>query len=155
MAFYLANPDGVAVPRTIEKSLAVGQEFPTGSLLLMDGDGNFAEVGADPAAIAAVSVSGAGADDTGYVRFQVAEFPPGKMQGMALAGNIFKADYIGALPDQDGGDYGVAFDATKGWCIDFDEVTEGPFRLVNRQPIELGGINQVLVKANEAYIQPI
>lgn len=153
--FYLAHPDGVAVPRIIEKSLAVDEAFPTGSLLLVDGDGNFAECGADPAAIAAVSVSPAGEDTEGFNRFAAKEFPPGKMQGIALAGMVFKADYQGALPDQDGGDYGVVYDATLGWCVDFAEVAQTPVRLVNRQPIELGGNDQVLVRFNDAYIQPI
>lgn len=155
MAFYLAHPDGVAVPRTIEKSLAVAEDFPTGSLLLVDVDGNFAECGADPAAIAAVSVSPAGADTSGFNRFAAKEFPEGKMQGMALAGMIFKADYSGALPDADGGDYGVVYDATLGWCVDFDEVGSTPVHLVNRLPIELGGNDQVLVRFNDSFIQPI
>ncbi len=155
MAFYLAHPDGVAVPRTIEKSLAVDEAFPTGSLLLEDGDGNFAECGADPAAIAAVSVSGAGPDTSGFNRFAELGFPPGKMQGIAVKDMVFKADYVGALPDADGGDYGVIYDATLGWCVDFAEVGSTPVRLVNREPLPLGGIDQVLVRFNDSFVQPI
>lgn len=152
--FYLAHPDGVAVPRIVEKSLAVGYSFLTGALLLVDGDGNFAECGADPAAIAAVSVAPAGTDSTGFVRFAAKEFPPGKMQGIALSGIVFSADYTGTLPDVDGGDYGVVRDASRGWLVDFDEVGSTPVRLVNRLPFALGNIARVFVRFNDSFIQP-
>src|SRR5690348_13878325 len=103
MSFKLANPQGTRVPRTIEKSLATGQAFNDGALLLVNGSDEYEEVGADPAQVAAVAMSAAGTDSSGFNRFAKKEFPPGKMQGMSLAGVEFTAKYTGTLPATPGG----------------------------------------------------
>jgi hypothetical protein len=70
MSFQLAHPDGLRVPRTVEKNLAAAQAFNAGALLLADASDNFAECGADPASIAVVAVSGAGTDTSGFVQIR-------------------------------------------------------------------------------------
>jgi hypothetical protein len=67
MSFQLAHPDGVRVPRIVEKNLAAAQAFLEGALVLADASDNYAECGADPASIAGVTVSPAGAENIARV----------------------------------------------------------------------------------------
>jgi hypothetical protein len=80
MSFQLAHLKGAVLPRMVEKTVAAGAAFQAGSLLVQDANGRWAECGADPAAIAAVSNSAYGADTTGFVRTGFKEVPPGSMQ---------------------------------------------------------------------------
>lgn len=160
MSFQLAHPgayggSGVSVPRTIEKNLAAAQAFNAGALLLADGSDNFAECGADPASIAAVAVSGAGTDSSGFVRFGKKEFPPGKMQGIALPGTIFTAKYTGALPGVNGALFGVVRDTDVDWKVDFGETVNTRLKLLDRRTTSPENIARVVVSFLSANIQVI
>lgn len=155
MSFILAEPDGTDIPRTIERDQAAGSAYTQGALLLVDGSGNFAECGADPAAIAAVAASGAGADASGFNILAKKGFPPGKMQGYTLKGKTFSAKYVGTLPGADGGTCGVVKDTDGDWKIDFAEATVKPFKLVGRRTNSPENIPRVLVRAVDSFVQDI
>lgn len=160
MSFQLAHPgsyggSGAGVPRIIEKSLAAAQAFKEGALLLADASDNYAECGADPVAIAAVSVSGAGADSSGFNRFAKIEFPPGKMQGIALSGTVFTAKYTGTLPAANGASYGVVRDTDSYWKVDFTDTTATRVKLVDRRTNSPENIARVVVSFLAANIQII
>src|SRR5688500_14218353 len=116
-----------------EKDVAAGADFLKGALLLMDATGKWAECGADPAAIAAVSESGFGVDSTGFVRTGKREFPPGRCQATLVANEQeFHAEYVGTLPAADGGSYGVVRDTDSRWKVDFAETVNTRLKLVGR-----------------------
>jgi hypothetical protein len=160
MSFQLAHPgsfggSGAGVPRIIEKSLAAAQAFKEGSLILADASDNYAECGADPAAIAAVSVSGCGADASGFNRFAKIEFPPGKMQGIAVNGTVFIAKYIGGLPAANGASYGVVKDADLFWKVDFTDAVNTRLKLLDRRTNSPENIARVVVSFLAANVQII
>lgn len=161
MSFQQAYPgsytgSGAGVPRIIEKSLAAAQVFVFGALLLADASDNFAECAADPAAIAAVSVSGAGPDATGFNRFARVEFPPGKMQGIATNGCIFTAKYLGGLPGANGATYGVTRDADLFWKVDFTKnAANQRVKLLERRTNSPENIARVVVSFLAANVQII
>lgn len=153
--FILAQPDGTDVGRVVERPLAAGQNFNVGALLLVDANGAFAECGADPAAIAAVSESGAGTDASGFNRFGAKSFPPGYVQGTTVRGRIFRARYTGALPAADGGSYGVVRLADGDWAVDFGDTTATRVKLVGRLTNSPENQPQVLVRVLDANVQDI
>jgi hypothetical protein len=155
MSFQLAHPDGVRVPRIVEKNLAAAQAFLEGALVLADASDNYAECGADPASIAGVTVSPAGADASGFNRFAKKEFPPGKMQVIALTGIVFSARYIGGLPAANGASYGVVRDSDLYWKVDFTETVNTRLKLVDRRTNSPENIARVLVIFLTANIQVI
>jgi hypothetical protein len=153
--FKFTHPESNRVPRTIEKDLAAAQAFNDGALLVVNVDDDFAECGADPALVAAVSVSAAGSDTTGFNRFAKKEFPPGKMQGIALRGNYFTAEYVGTLPAADGAEYGVLRDTDSDWKVDFNEVANPRVTLVGRRTASPESVARVIVTFLSANIQII
>jgi hypothetical protein len=156
MGFRLARAKSQSIPRVRELPLAAGSSFPLGSLMLVNGSGEFAECGADPAAIAAVSESGAGADTSIGSHFGIANFPPGKIQGTAVQDEVvFRATYVGSLPAADGGSYGVIKDATLGWSVDFAEVAATRIKLVGRLTNSPENVPEVLVVFLAANVQVI
>lgn len=156
MSFILARAKSQSIPRVKELALAAGASFPKGSLMLVDGAGAFAECGADPVAIAAVSESGAGADISIGSHFGIANFPPGKIQGTAVQDEVvFRASYVGALPAANGGSYGVIKDAGLGWSVDFAEVVNTRVKLVGRLTDSPENIAEVLVSFLAANVQII
>lgn len=160
MSFQQAHPgsyagSGAGVPRTIEKALAAAQAFNAGALLLADASDNFAECGADPASIAGVAVSGAGTDSSGFVRFGKKEFPPGKMQAIALTGTIFTAKYVGGLPGANGASYGVVRDSDVDWKVDFTDTVATRLKLLDRRTLSPENIARVVVQFLSANIQVI
>lgn len=155
MSFQLAHPDGVRVPRTVEKNLAGGYAELEGALVLADASDNFAACGADPASIAGVTVAPGGADTSGFNRFAKKEFPPGKMQAIALTGIVFSARYIGGLPAANGASYGVVRDTDTYWKVDFTETVNTRLKLVDRRTNSPENIARVLVIFLAANIQVI
>lgn len=124
MSFRPAGLESQSIINPVEKALASGEDFEAGALLLVDGSGDFAECGADPATIAAVSLTGAGAEPGDFRMVSNREFPPGVIQGFPLLeGRRFSAEYIGTLPSQTGGLFGVAEDSDGQWKVDFSETT--------------------------------
>lgn len=118
----LAAPVGIAVPLILERALAAGYASGQGALLLVNGSGQFAECGADPALIAAVANTPGGADTSGFNILGRREFPPNMMQGIYVGNNTrFMFPYMGTLPGADGATYGVTKDADGFWKMDFSK----------------------------------
>lgn len=158
MTFIPAKLSGQSVPKIVQKAIAAGEDFLDGSLLLVDGNGDYAECGADPAAIAAVSLTGAGADtDDGFNRVGRREFPPGFVQAAAVENNQqFHAEYVGALPAAPGGSYGVVQGADGKWRVDFAEITATRVKLISTEWTESPlNRNRVLVSFLAANVQVI
>jgi hypothetical protein len=135
MSFLLESVPGQQVPRIVELPLAAASAFEQGALLLVNGSAQFAECGVDPASIAAVAATNAGADTTGFNILGKKEFPGGFCQGIMLATNPgarFRARYVGTLPGADGGVYGVIRDTDAKWKVDFADVTLTRVKLVDR-----------------------
>jgi hypothetical protein len=155
MSFQLAYPGpGQDVPRTIEKALAGGYAALEGALVLLDASDNFAECGADPAAIAGVTVSAGGTDTSGFVRFGKKEFPPGKMQAIAWDPQYkFTARYIGGLPAANGASYGVVRDTDLFWKVDFTDTTNLRVKLLDRRTSSPENIARVVVAPLAANVQ--
>lgn len=157
MSFQIAYPDGGAagVPRIVTRALAAAQAFNVGALVLVDANGNFAECGADPAAIAAVALAPAGSDSSGFNILGTKSFPPGYMQGCCIKGKAFSAKYVGSLPAADGGLYGVVKDSDGDWKVDFGETTNTRLKLVDRRTNSPENIGRVIVRFLDANAQDI
>lgn len=154
--FKLARAKSQSIPRVLERPLAAAQAFRQGALLLLDASGNFAECGADPAAIAAVSLTGAGADTSIGSRFGVVEFPPGVMKGEAVQDEVvWRATYTGTLPAADGGSYGVVRLTGGDWVVDFTDTTATRVKLVGRLTNSPENVPEVLVQFLAANVQVI
>lgn len=155
MSFKLASADKAAVGSIVERNLAAGSAFNQGSLMLINGSGEYAECGADPAAIAAVAATPCGADTSGFNILGRKEFPSGKMQGISLTvDRLFRAKYVGALPGANGGLYGVVKDADNDWKVDFAEVVNTRLKLIGRLTNAPENIPEVLVVFLAANISP-
>lgn len=155
MSFILADTPDTGVNRIVQRALAAGASFPQGSLMLVNGSNEFAECGADPASIAAVSATACGTDSSGFNMLGKKEFPPGFMQGIALEGRKFRAKYVGALPAADGGSYGVIKDADGQWKVDFNDTVATRVKLVGRLTGSPENQAQVLVIFLAANIQTV
>lgn len=153
MSFQLAEPFDQGVGRTIERSQAAGSSYLQGALLLVDGAGAYAECGANPAAIAAVSGSGAGTDTSGFNIFGTKGFPPGKMQGYTIKNKTFSCQYVGTLPAADGGSYGVVKDSDGQWKVNFADTVNTRVKLVGRRTNSPENLNRVLVRFLDANVQ--
>lgn len=134
MSFIPADTEHLGVGRVIEKPLAGGASFSQGALCLIDGSGNWAECGADPALVGGVSVGAAGADTSGFNILARKEFPPNFMQ-CYWTGNErrFLAKFVGSPPASDGGSFGVVRDADTFWKIDFTEAVNTRLKIVGRR----------------------
>lgn len=158
MTFQMAHPDGGGpggVGRIVERDLAAAQTFNVGALLLVDGNGAFAECGADPAAIAAVALAPAGADTSGFNILATKAFPPGKMQAEVIKDRTFTAGYVGTLPAADGGSYGVVRDTDSSWKVDFTETVNTCLKLVGRRTTSPENIARVIVQFLDSHVQAI
>lgn len=158
MGFVLATLDGQSIPKCVEKDSAAAADFPMGSLLLVDGNGDFAECGADPALVAAVAASGVGPDTAfGANRLGVKGFPPGRVQAFPVQNfQRFRAKYVGTLPSVTGGTYGVVKDTDGEWKVDFAEVTAMQVKLVELPALDpLDGDARVTVIFLTAKVQPL
>lgn len=124
--FTLASPSpgsGGSFPLTVEKALAAAYSAEEGALLVVDATDKFAECAADPAAVAAVAIGPGGADTRGYNILGTKEFPPGYMQGISVNNGVrFLAPFVGALPANPGGQFGVIRDVDGCWKVDFNEL---------------------------------
>ncbi len=154
--FKLARAKSQSIPRVKEGPLAAAQAFLQGALCLIDGSGNIAECGADPAAIAGVSLTGCGAltgvgNGLGY-----REFPPGIMKIEAVQDEVvWRATYSGTLPAADGGSYGVLRLAGGDWVVDFAETVNTRLKLVGRLTNSPENVPEVLVVFLAANVQVI
>jgi hypothetical protein len=155
MSFKLASAQGTAVGMVKERSLAAGSAFNQGSLMVVNGSGEYAECGADPASIAAVAATACGTDSTGFNILGKKEFPAGKMQGINLETNrLFRCKYVGTLPGADGANYGVIKDGDGDWKTDFADVTATRLKLIGRLTNSPENLPEVIVEFLAANIQP-
>jgi hypothetical protein len=156
MGFQIAYPNGVAVPYIVERDLAASQAFLSGTPLVQDSDGNFAECGADPEAIAAFSLGPCGADTSGFNILAKKEFPAGKMQAVAARTSVpLIVGYTGTLPAADGGSYGIVKDTDSEWKVDFDETVAVCVKLIGRRTTSPENIAKVIVEPLPDIIQNI
>lgn len=153
MSFIVARLKARGVPKARQRPVAAGQNFEVGALLVLDGSGNWAECGADPAAIGAVSESPFGVDTVGYIGTGRKEFPPGEVVATAVQDEVsFKAQYLGSLPAAIGGTYGVTRDTGGIWKVDFNKTgATARVKLLNRfadAPINQALVEVVFLSAN-------
>jgi len=118
MSFRLGEVRKV-LPRIRQRALANANPMTIGALLLVNGAGLYDECGADPSAIAAITLSPAGPGSGPEFPLGSKEFPPGFMQGVVLDSFIdYIALYVGTL-----GTVGTNYGVTKGtdgvWRVDF------------------------------------
>lgn len=156
MTFILAAPRGTAIPRVVERDLASGYAEAQGALVLVNGSGQWAACGADPALIGGVAVSAGGTDSSGFNKTAHKEFPPGRMQVISPKPDVlFRAKYIGSLPAADGASYGVVRDSDGTWKVDFTDTTNTRVKLVGRLTASPENGSEVLVTFLAANIQDI
>ena len=152
MSFILARLNQRSVPRVRVLPVQSGSAWSKGALLVRNANAEWAECGADPAAIAAVAEHGVGADVSGYAPLNVKEFPPGQAIGTLIQGETaWRAEYVGTLPAADGGSYGVVRDTDGRWKVDFADTVATRVRLVNRftrSPENVAQVEVVFLPAN-------
>lgn len=119
MTFIVARPQGVAVPRIVERPVAAAQVFLLGALLVVDSNGAYAECGASPTSLFGPAESDYGPDVTGFNLYGREGFPPGRMQVSKALETIYRAEYEGTLPVADGGTYNVIRSADTKWRVNF------------------------------------
>lgn len=154
MSFRQADTAHGNQPRTVERNLASGSSFEQGALLVVNGSGEYAECGADPASIAAVAATPCGTATSGFQILPKREFPPGKMQGINVGKNVrFRAKYVGSLPAANGGNYGVVKDSDGLWKVDFTDTTATRVKLVDRLTNSPENQPEVIVEFLDANIQ--
>lgn len=153
MSFKLADTEHMGIGRVIELPQAPGSAYELGALLLVNGSAQFAECGADPASIAAVALSGAGTDASGFNILAVKGFPPGYMQAAYIKNRKFRARYVGALPAADGGVYGVVKDSDGLWKVDFTDTIATRVKVVGRLTNSPENLPEVLVTFLDANVQ--
>lgn len=155
MSFILDDASDL-LDSIVERNQVAGSAYLQGTLLLVNGSNEFAECGADPAAIAAVSCSATGADATGFNRLGVKGFPPGRVQGIRVTRErLFRAKYFGALPGVDGGAYGVVKDADGLWKVDFSDAVNTRVKLVGRRTNSPENLPEVIVVFLAANVQVV
>jgi hypothetical protein len=126
VGFRLATPargSGGKIPYTFERALASGYAEAQGALVLIDGTNKIAACGADPTSVAGVALTPGGTDTSGFNILGHKEFPAGYMQVIACGDEHFLAPYVGTLPTNPGGQYGVVRDSDGVWKVDFAETT--------------------------------
>lgn len=156
MSFEAAKLNSGSIPRHRELPLASGAAGEDGALLVRDGDGNWAECGADPAVVGGVANSGFGADTSGFAALGRKEFPTGYMVGtLVVDEQPFTAQYVGSLPAADGGSYGVVRDTDGKWKVDFSDTTNLVVKLVGRRTGETPAVARVVVTFLPAVVQVI
>lgn len=153
--FVLASgAPGGTIGAIVERPLAAAYAEEQGALLVVNGSGQYAACGADPALIAAVADTPGGTDASGFNILGHKEFPAGYMQGINIRDRVFRAFYVGALPAADGGQYGVIRDSDGFWKVDFNEVDNPVLVLVGRLTASPESQAEVLIKFLPAVIQP-
>lgn len=164
VGFRLATPSrgsGGKIPLTVERAIASGYAEAEGALLLINATNKFEACGADPALIAAVALTPGGADTSGFNILGRKEFPPLFMQGISLAGEHFIAPYLGTLPANPGGTYGVVRDSDGVWKVDFTDDVNVVLTYTRIPTFDPGsadgsGLNQlVIVEFLPTVIQPV
>lgn len=156
MAFRVAKAKSQSIPRTVQRAIVPGGTWKRGALLVINASNQWAECGADPASIAAVSLSDVGAATGIGDHFAKSEFPPGYTQGTGVQDEtVFRAPYVGSLPAVDGALYGVVKDSDTEWKVDFSDTTATRVKLVGRLTDSPENQPEVLVTFLAANVQVI
>lgn len=138
----------------IERDIVPAAAYLQGALLLVNASNQFAECGADPASIAAVSCTDVGPDTSGFNRLGQKNFPPGRVQAIRVTRERrFRGLYVGTLPAADGGSYGVIKDTDGKWKVDFAETVNTRLKLVGRRTNSPENLPQVIVVFLAANVQ--
>jgi hypothetical protein len=159
-SFQLAHLQSQSIPRVIEHEVAAEQQFLRGAPLAFDNAGKFIEATPDEYgafdSIVAIALTRYGVD--GLVPFEGTPsfdilggmgFPPGRMQGIAAPqGNpalIFSAPFLGTVPSQVGGSYGIVRGDDMVWRVNFNDTDNATVRLEsidwNQDPINKARVN--------------
>jgi hypothetical protein len=120
--------------------------------MVRDVDDNYAECGADPDVIDAISLAPCGADTSGFNILAKKEFPPGRMQGTTLKDTYWRTTYIGTKPTATGGSYGIVKDTDNEWKVDFSDTTNVAVKYERDLSLDLGMGAEVLVSWLAAVI---
>lgn len=156
MSFKLARAKSQSIPRVKEKAYAPGSTFTKGALLVVNGSNQYAECGADPASVAAVSLVAVGPTTEIGNHLGVSEFPPGYAQGEAVQDEVeFRAQYVGSLPANPGGSYGVVKGADGLWRVDFSETTALVVKYLRSLASSPENLPEVIVSFLGAVVQVI
>lgn len=152
MSFQLYGAK-VHVPPVLARALATGEEYELGSLLVVNGSGEYEECGADPASIAAVSLTATGVGSGPLYPVGRKEFPEFEAIGLLVEGQTFTAQYVGTI-----GTPQTAYGVTKGadgiWRVDFGK-TGGTARVLFVKTVLAGpsASERVAVRVLVANIQ--
>jgi hypothetical protein len=120
MSFIVAKARSQSIPRVRVRPTVSGGSWALGSLLLLNASGEWAECGADPALIGAVSEHPVGAGSGALAPIGRQEFPPNEAIGSLVDNEqTFHCDYAGTLPSVVGGTFGVTRGADGIWRVDF------------------------------------
>ena len=142
MSFQLAHLKSQSMPHVEEKDGAEDEAFYNGALLVETGGGEYAEI-ADPFTVGqidGVALHRYGVDRTdpyaGTPSFDITGgigINPGRVLAIQLGQGdrnlLFSAQYVGTLPEQTGGSYGVIRDTDGRWKVNFANTTNGVVRL--------------------------
>ena len=155
MSFRLANLVAGKTPVVRELATADAYAEDYGALVIVDGSGNFAACGADPASVAAVALGSVGLA-TPFSILGKSGFPPGRLQGASVANGVpFIAKYVGSKGTIES-QYGVVRDTDGLWKVDF---TETGAKVVNylrdMSADNLGPVDEVLVTFIDSVVQPL
>lgn len=133
MSFRAKSFQRQSVPPTREKAIADGGAWQGGALLLENASGEWAECGANPAAIGAVAMHPVGAGSGPLYPVGTREFPPGFALGMLVASDVpFTCLYTGTLPAATGGNYDVV-NSSGVWKVNFDSQAAARVKLVDKR----------------------
>lgn len=132
MTFIVATPESGHIPKVRVRPVVSGGTWSLGALLLMNANGEYAECGADPALVAAVSEHPVGPGSGATAPTGRLEFPPNECIGTTVAADrLFTADYAGTLPVVVGGLFGVVRGGDGLWRVDFAETVNTRVKLVS------------------------
>lgn len=155
MSFILDDASDL-LDSIVERDIVPADAYLQGALLVVNGSNQFAECGADPAAIAAVACTDVGPDTSGFNRLGNKNFPPGRIQAIRVTRERrFRGLYVGTLPAADGGSYGVIKDTDGKWKVDFSDTTATRVKLVGRRTNSPENLPQVIVVFLAANIQVV
>lgn len=156
MSFILARgAPGGHIPRIFERPAAAGSNWYRGAALLVDGSGNLAECGADPAAIAGFAENDFGTTSAStFNPFGKDGFPPGYAQCCGAFHQYFRCRYMGALPGVMGGTFGITRDADGLWKVDFSKSAANQrVKLIRSLATSPENLPEVLVQVLDANVQ--
>lgn len=166
VGFQLASPSkgsGGKMPRTFERTIATGYAEAQGALVYIDASNTIVACGADPTLIAGVAVTPGGTDTPSVVAeggFNILgrkEFPPLSMQAFSIGEEErFIAPYVGTLPTNPGGQYGVIRDTDGVWKVDFnDDVNVVLTYTGNRNTALQGSLPLAICTFLQSVVQPV